>query len=323
MVSSPTHAEDPPPHDEIVPATERFAAHVGPEARRRPEASFARAVAATASAMGGVALAALGLDVVLRGGHRGAAALLFVGYAVAGIVLSASPRPPVRTAGVVAVAVAIPGAAGLVTLEVDGVSAGAITSALAVSTVVWGLAYVTGPTRGHGVLLGATLVGAWLTVVTRLDVLAVVDQGAFGVRPDVTAPAAASLAIGVASMWGGAVLIRAGLGGAGSVCWSVGLVVVGAGITLAAADHSRVTVGVLAVISGLAIGATAHRLRRSFSTRAGGASLVLGLGLVATAGYDGDVTGPAVVALGLAVGVVAAVTRLAPRFDEPDNRPGE
>lgn len=321
MAAPPTHAADPPPDDEIVPATERFAAHVGPEARRRPRASFARAVAATASLMGGGALGALGLDVVIRGGQRGAAALLFVGYAVGGVVLSASPRPPLRTAGVVAVAVAIPGAAGLVILEVDGVSAGAITSALAVSTVAWGFAYVAGPTRGHGVLLGTTLVGAWLTVVTRLDVLAAVDPGPFGVRPDVTAAATASLVAGAAYLWGGAALSRVGLGGAGSVSWSVGLMAAGAGIALVAADHSRVAVGLLAAISGAAIGAAGHRLGRSFSTRAAGASLVLGLGLVATAGYDGDVTGPALLVLGMAIGVIAAATLLPTRLDEPDNHP--
>lgn len=307
------------PDTDIAPATERFAAHVGPEARDRPEPALATAVGGAAAFLAALALAGLGGDLLVGGTSRGVVALLFLVYGLAGLALSFFGHPAQRTAGVVALATMVPGALGFWVLAVDGYSSSDVSTVLAGSTVAWGLLHVAGPARGHGLLLGGALVGAWATIVTAvgLDAFSLLDpfaepQPAFGPVPDPVPPAVVSLAFGSAYLALGYVLDRAGLRGTATAFVGAGALATGFGVAWAAVDRTEVVGGLLLLVAGAAVGLLGTRLRRRTSTWLGAAAAVTGIATLAVAPFD-EVR-PAVVALVAAMAVVVAALPLLAAF---------
>lgn len=293
----------------ILPATERFRRHVGADAIRRPPLSLARALAGFASLLVGAALLTIGVDVVLRGGSGVGLAVVFAGYAVAGLVLATLRTPAYRTAGVVATAVSVPGAVGFLVLELGHISSRSLSSTLAVSTVAWGLLHVIGPTRGHPILLGATLLGAWTTVLVGLGVLALGEPGTLRSPEDLAASAVASLVFGAIYMWAGWALDRSGLAGTATGFLGAGLAALGTGVVLVETWHSLAVAGILLITGGAVVAWLGRSVHRPVVTRAGAAAWVTGLAAVAVAAADGAVLGPAVGAA-LAGGVLVAVAPL-------------
>lgn len=306
----------------LPPATERFAAHVGADAAERPAPSLARALGGFGALLVGAAVAALGVDVVLDGGSRVGVALMFVPYAGAGLALLVFGAPSQRTAGVTAVAVAVPAVLGFAILERGGYASSDVTGVLAASTVAWGLLHVAGPARGHGILLGAALVGAWATVASGLDVLALLDPVGPAATPDVTAPAAACLAFGVVDLAAARVLDHGGLRGTATGFLAAGVGALGGGVALTTVGGSDLLVGALMVGAGSAIGWVGSRGARRLSTWTGAAAFVGGLGVLASASFTGDdLTAPALAALGAGVAVVALTPALGRRLAKPGTTP--
>lgn len=303
----------------LPPATERFAAHVGNEARRRPEPALSRALGGLAALLGATALVALAADVIVGGTDRAIGALFFLVYAAGGFALLRLGAPTQRTAGVTAVAVAVPAALGFLILDEGGYSASKPTIVLALSTTVWAVLHVAGPTRGHAALLAAALTGAWATVMARLDALAVVDPPVLDPTPDTLGPAVASLVFGVAYLAAGTALDRTALSGTATTLLGAGVVALGAGVALAGFERSELAVGLLLVVSGSAVGYVGSRLRRRLLTWIGAGATVAGLGIAAVGPFGDDaVSDPASVVLGMATLVVLAVPALARALGEDE-----
>ncbi|HET6663935.1 MAG TPA: hypothetical protein VFG94_06740, partial [Acidimicrobiales bacterium] len=81
-----------------------------------------------------------------------------VGYAL----LHQYGESPAATAGVTAIALAVPPLFYFLTFDVDGVPPWSAEGILALSALVWLVSYVIGPPRGRPLLLGAGLVAAVL-----------------------------------------------------------------------------------------------------------------------------------------------------------------
>lgn len=289
----------------------------------RPAPSLARAVAAAGAVLAALALAALGVDIVLDGGGRAGVAFLFLLYAAGGWLLVVFGAPSQRTAGVAAVALAVPAVLGFAVIERGGYSPSDTTATLALSTVVWAVLHVAGPTRGHGLLLGAALLGAWGTVMLGTDAPAVLDPPTFGTPPGTTGPAVASFLFGAGYLVTGLALDRAGLRGTATAFLGAGLVATAGGVWLATADGSDALVGALLAAGGAGVGVVGARLRRRATTWAGAAAAVAGLAVLLTAPFGDwdDVAPPALVLLALGAAAVLAAPRLASLLDQGDEPP--
>lgn len=310
----------------VEPATERFRRHVGPEAAQRPPPALARAGGGFAALFGAFAVAALGGEVIADGTSRGLAALLAAGYGVGGALLLARGRPSQRTAAVVAVAASVPAFFGFLFLT-GHVSRSDPTTVLALSSVAWGTLHVVGPTRGHGALLGAALVGAWLTVAVQIGIGEIAgtftpfatDAGFVFGTPDTAGVAIASLLFGVVYIVAADGLDQAGLHGTATAFLGAGVLALGAGVLVGTMGRDEWLVGLLLMAAGAFVGFVgARRSRRATTWLGAGAAVAGAIALVSSPVADDQTVAGAIVALFTAVAVVAAVPSLAAGLGEEE-----
>lgn len=306
------------------PATERFVDHVGPAAAERPPPRLASAVGAFAALMGGVAVVSLAAEAVSGGAPRAVGALAGLVYGGGGLALLLWGLPSQRSAGVVSIAVAVPAVYGFLVLsgEFDRTDP---TTVLALATITWGTLYVIGPSRGHPLLLAATLVGAWATVVVQvgLDDLFLSFEDPFDAspvfEPDTSGLAVASLLFGCGYLAAGYALDRAGVPGAATGFLGAGLAALGIGVFAAGTGRDPWLVGLLLVASGSLVGFVGGHLGRRLSTWLGAGVAILGLlSLVDATVPDDEVTLSAFVGVTIATVVVGAVPLLARGMGESD-----
>lgn len=303
----------------VEPATRRFLRHVGPIAAERPAPGLASALGAFAALLGGVAVTVLGGEIVAGGAPRAVGALAALVYGGGGLALVIWGADAQRSAGVVAVTVAVPAVFGFLVLSGDFDRTDPAT-VVALAAVAWGALHVLGPTRGHPVLLAATLVGAWAAVVVQIgldEVAALLDDpfrdtvsDPLVADPDSSAVAVASLLFGFAYLAVGYGLDRAGLRGTATVFLGAAIAALALGVATASTGRGPWLVGLLLLTAGCLVGFVGGDLRRRLSTWLGSGVAVLGVAtLVDAAVPDDRVTAAALVALG----AVALVVGLAPR----------
>lgn len=311
----------------VEPATRRFAELAGSEAERRAAPRLSSALGAFAALMGGVAVAALAAEVVAEGSPRAVGAFVALVYAGSGLLVVLRGVPSQRSAGVVAIATAVPGVFGFLILSGDFDRTDPAT-VLALSTIAWGILHVVGPTRGHPVLLAAALVGAWATVVVQIgldDVFATLDDpfststaGPIGFDPDASGVAVASLLFGCAYLASGYALDRSALRGTATVFVGAAVAALGLGVFTAITGRDPWLVGLVLIATGALVGFVGGALGRRLSTWLGAAVTVAGLFTVVDAAVPDDQTvAVAVLALAVAGVVVVAVPVLAAAMGEP------
>lgn len=317
-----------PDENPVEPATQRFADQVGPEAEDRIPPRLSSALGAFAALMGGVAVAALAGEIVAEGSPRAVGAFVALVYAGGGLLVVLRGLPSQRSAGVVAIAAAVPGVFGFLILSGDFDRTDPAT-VLALSTIVWGVLHVVGPTRGHPVLLTAALVGAWATVIVQIGldtVFGALDSPFVGRSssdaylledPDTAGTAIASLLFGCAYLATGYALDRAGLRGTATVFVGTAAVALGLGVFTAIPGRDPWLAGLLLIAGGALVGFVGGTRERRLSTWLGAAVTVVGLFTVVDAAVPDDQTmASALLALAVAGVVVVAVPRLAVAMGE-------
>src|SRR5262249_44238870 len=145
----------------------------GPRFWHRPEPRVGTTLAGV-----GIGLVVVGVN-VLSGDHlghnRGAAgqapgALVCLAIVVGGYILAAVYRDgALRTVGVAATLLALPPFLFFTTFSANDVPPIPIATILFVSSAVWLVSFVYGPTRGHLLYLGAGLIAAWLWLLQATE----------------------------------------------------------------------------------------------------------------------------------------------------------
>jgi hypothetical protein len=145
---------------------------IGTRARRRgePRATTSVAAAGCGVAIVGVLLISADTGIGDGGDFNRWPGTLFAALVVIGgaFLARAFPKGPLATTGTVAIAVGLPVLIGFATFE-PSFPPFSPDAVLYLSTLGWLAAYVAGPTRGRPVLLGAALVGAWLSVLQLIE----------------------------------------------------------------------------------------------------------------------------------------------------------
>lgn len=311
------------------PATERFADHVGPVAGDRVPPRLSSSLGAFAALMGGVAVAALGGEIVTDGAPRVVGAVVALAYGAGGWLLVVRGLPSQRSAGVVAVAVSVPAAFGFLILSGDFDRTDPAT-VLALSTIAWGILHVVGQTRGHPVLLAAALAGAWATVIVQVGLDAIFgaldppfvarssSDAYFVEDPETAGAAIASLLFGCAYLAAGYALHRAGLRGTATVFLGTAIAALAFGVFTAGTGRDPWLAGLLLLAAGALVGFVGGALGRRLSTWLGAAVTVAGLFTVVGAAVPDDETvAGALLVLTVAGVVVMAVPLLAVAMGEP------
>lgn len=311
----------------VEPATERYRRQVGPEATERPSPQLAGAVGGLAAFLGVPAIAALVPEIVEGSASRSVGFAAFAAFGAGGVALLLAGAPSQRTAGVVALAAAVPMAVGFLILSDGNFSTSEPTTVLALSTVTWGILHLAGPGRGHAVFLAAAIAGTWATIVvqTGLDAVTAINPISpfgppefFGPEPDTTVPALVSLVFGAGYLLAAFALDRAGLRGTATAFLGVGIAAVILGVVLAGSGRDEIVVGLLLLSAGALVGFVGGRLGRRFSTWLGALGAVSGLATVVVALFDGDaVAAGSLTLLAVAAAIVVAVPLLARALGEP------
>lgn len=311
----------------VEPATQRFAEQVGPAAEDRVPPRLSSALGAFAALMGAAAVAALAGEIVTDGATRVVGALVALAYGGGGWLLVVRGLPSQRSAGVVAIAVSVLMVFGFLILSGDFDRTDPAT-VLALSSIVWGILHVVGPTRGHPVLLAAALVGVWATVIVQIgldSVFATVDApfarsaaDPFDLDPDASGAAVASLLFGCAYLAAGYALDRSALRGTATVFVGAAVAALGFGVFAATTGRGPWLTGLLLIAAGALVGFVGGALGRRLSTWLGAAVTVVGFfTLVDAAVADDETTIGALLALAVAGVVIMAVPLLAVAMGEP------
>jgi hypothetical protein len=323
-----------------------FLDSLGPRGLRRaePRASIALAGAGCALAVVGVLVLAGDAGDGTGGSFNRVPGVVLTAVLVAiGALLMHQVREgALATAGSVATGFGIPALVGFAVLSG---SEGSFQSTMALSTVLWLLAYVVGPGRGRPLFLGLGLFGAWSFVMqlvgswaTSATVLPLSgaydgysDGGAFSPYsgrsfsssgsafsgPDFATVGVVSLAIGVAYLLISRRLDRTGRRGMSTPFAVIALPALAQGLGAMVFELHLTAGGLLVAVVGVGLAVHGATANRRFTTWLGGLVAVGGVAM----SLGNLIDDPAVVGLvflAAGVAVVAAAQALAHRLGEPD-----
>ena len=295
--------------DDTAPAAAEKAAPFRWRLAHRPDVRFGHAAGGVAGILAAVATVAFVVEVT-----DDDATLPGVGFNLLLIAIALAAgfwlRGPVRSAGVAAIAIAIPQVWFFAIVgDGDGVERGDFRVILALSVAAYLLFYLLTWTRGRAVFLGLALFfGAnWVVFeVAKQEVpfaLGVVDRVQsgeaggpasvlVGQRDKTTETAIADLAIAVGLLGAGVVLDRKRRAGAATPCLLVGGVyAVNAAITLGIDVDNLYATGAFVVLAGIAIGLAGSLGRRRGTSWIGSLVLLAGVVAIVAQGTEDTVSG--------------------------------
>ena len=209
---------------------------------------------------------------------------------------------PAATAGVTAIALAVPPFFYFLTFDADGVPPWSAEGVLALSALVWLVSYVVGPARGRPLLLGTALVAVVLLAfqfteepfsagfeATFVDESPFVPDEPFpgddevtsqGDEPDPTTLGIVSLMFGAAYLVAGRLLDRRGFAGTATPFVVAALAAIPAGIAFLGEDLEAAGAGAAAIVAGLVVAWLGARSGRRASTVIGAGGVALGIVLI-------------------------------------------
>jgi hypothetical protein len=259
---------------------------------------------------------------------------------------------PAATAGVTAIALAVPPFFYFLTFDADSAPPWSAEGILALSALVWLVSYIVGPARGRPLLVGAGLVAVVLLVFQFVEEPfsagfdeSFVDEAPFAPddplagdepfpggqggtsesgEPDPTALGIISLAFGVAYLVCARLLDRRGFAGTATPFVVASLAGIAAGISFLGDDIEAVGAGAASVVAGLVVAWFGARSGRRASTVIGAGGVALGIVLIiADAMQESSPTriGIALLIVGAAVALGAQIMHLQ-TGETPQMRPG-
>jgi hypothetical protein len=214
---------------------------------------------------------------------------------------------PAATAGVTAIALAVPPFFYFLTFDADGTPPWSAEAILALSALVWLVSYVLGPARGRPLLLGAGLVAVVLLAFQFIEEpfsagfeTAFVDESPFapdepfpgeesfpgeeftsqGDQPDPTTLGIISLVFGAAYLVAARLLDRRGFAGTATPFVVASLAAIPAGIAFLGEDLEAAGAGAAAIVAGLVVAWLGARSGRRASTVIGAGGVALGIVLI-------------------------------------------
>jgi hypothetical protein len=287
---------------------EGFLARLGGWAGRRaePRLWISLAGAGCALAVAGVVIISGDAQVGEEGfsdGSRVPGIILCLVVAAAGyVLLHWFAESPAATAGVTAIALAVPPFFYFLTFDADGAPPWSAEGILALSALVWLVSYVIGPARGRPLLLGAGLVAVVLLAFqfteepfsagfeeTFVDESPFVPDETFpgeeeftspGDEPDPTTLGIISLVFGAAYLAAARLLDRRGFAGTATPFVVASLVAIPAGIAFLGEDLEEAGAGAASIVAGLLVAWFGARSGRRASTVIGAGGVALGIVLV-------------------------------------------
>jgi hypothetical protein len=286
-------------------------------------------------------------------GTRVPGIILCLVVAAAGyVLLHWFAESPAATAGVTAIALAVPPFFYFLTFDADGAPPWSAEGILALSALVWLVSYVVGPARGRPLLLGAGLVAVVLLVFQLVEEPfsrgfeeSFVDETPFapdeplpgeepfpgdqGVtseadQPDPTTLGIISLVFGAAYLVVARLLDRRGFAGTATPFVVASLVAMPGGIALLGEDIEPAGAGAASIVAGLVVAWFGARSGRRGSTVIGAAGVALGTVLIiADAMQESSPTriGIALLIVGAAVALGAQIMHVQ-TGESPQMKPG-
>ena len=297
----------------MVSEGEGFLARLGAWAGRRaePRLWISLAGAGCALAVAGVVIIAgdaqVGEDGLSDGSRLPGIVLCLAVAAVGYALLHWFAEAPAATAGVTAIALAVPPFFYFLTFDADGAPPWSAEAILALSAVVWLVSYVMGPARGRPLLLGAGLVAVVLLAFQLMEQpfstgfeATFVDETPFtpeepfpgeepfpedefttqGDEPDPTTLGIISLVFGGAYLVAARLLDRRGFAGTATPFVVASLAAIPAGIAFLGDDLEAAGAGAAAIVAGLAVAWLGARSGRRASTVIGAGGVALGIVLI-------------------------------------------
>ncbi|HKA83566.1 MAG TPA: hypothetical protein VKD21_06870 [Acidimicrobiales bacterium] len=334
-----------------------FLGRLGAWATRRaePRLWISLAGAGCALAVAGVVIISGDAQVGEEGfsdGTRLPGIIMCLVVAVAGyVLLHWFAESPAATAGVTAIALAVPPFFYFLTFDADSVPPWSAEGILALSALVWLVSYVVGPARGRPLLVGAGLVAVVLLVFqlveepfsagfedTFVEAPFAPDEPLPGDEPfpggesltsesgepDPTTLGIISLLFGVAYLVCARLLDRRGFAGTATPFVVASLAAIAGGIALLGEDIEAAGAGAASVVAGLVVAWFGARSGRRGSTVIGAGGVALGIVLIiADAMQESSPTrvGIALLAVGAAVALGAQIMHLQ-TGESPQMRPG-
>jgi hypothetical protein len=292
----------------MVTEGEGFLARLGAWAGRRaePRLWISLAGAGCALAVAGVVIISGDAQVGEEGfsdGSRLPGIILCLVVAAGGYaLLHWFAETPAATAGVTAIALAVPPFFYFLTFDADGTPPWSAEGILALSALVWLVSYVMGPARGRPLLLGAGLVAVVLLAFQFMEEPfsagfedAFVDESPFapdepfpgeaeftsqGEEPDPTTLGIVSLVFGAAYLVAARLLDRRGFAGTATPFVVASLAAIPAGIAFLGEDLEAAGAGAAAIVAGLVVAWLGARSGRRASTVIGAGGVALGIVLI-------------------------------------------
>jgi hypothetical protein len=317
-----------------------FLARLGAWAGRRaePRLWISLAGAGCALAVAGVVIISGDAQVGDEGfsdGSRVPGIILCLVVAAAGyVLLHLFAESPAATAGVTAIALAVPPLFYFLTFDGDGVPPWSAEGILALSALVWLVSYVIGPARGRPLLLGAGLVAIVLLAFQFAEEpfssgfeTTFVDESPFvpagdepipgeeelagqGDAPDPTTLGIISLVFGAAYLVAGRLLDRRGFAGTATPFVVASLAAIPAGIAFLGDDLEAAGAGAASIVAGLVVAWLGARSGRRASTVIGAGGVALGIVLVIADAMEESSPTSIGIALLIAGGAVALGAQL-------------
>jgi hypothetical protein len=209
---------------------------------------------------------------------------------------------PAATAGVTAIALAVPPFFYFLTFNSDGVPPWSAEGILALSALVFLVSYLIGPAQGRPLLLGAGLVAMVLLVFQFTEEPfsagfeeAIVDESPFatddpftaddeftgqGDEPDPTTLGIVSLVFGAAYLVAARLLDRRGFAGTATPFVAASLAAIPTGIAFLGEDLEEAGAGAASIGAGLLVAWLGARSGRRASTVIGAGGVALGIVLI-------------------------------------------
>ena len=256
------------------------------------------------------------------------AAVIVGGY----LVVVRAGAGPLATAGVTAAALAVPAFWFFVMLDNTSSVFSELDGILLLSTLVWLVGSLVGPTRGRSFLLALGLVSAWLYVLDQVEgalsptfflpsvsfSFSDTSTPVFTRVPSTSNSGAISLAFAAVYLIAVRVLDKRGGRGVATPFALAGIITLFAGIALLANDLEEIGTGVALIAAGLVLALLGAVGERRGTTWLGGASVAFGAAVLAAkaAGDDVDAFAVLLIAFGAAVVVLGAWLQLG--AGEPD-----
>jgi hypothetical protein len=327
----------------MVSEGEGFLARLGAWAGRRaePRLWISLAGAGCALAVAGVVIisgdAQVGEDGLSDGSRLPGIVLCLAVAAVGYALLHWFAEAPAATAGVTAIALAVPPFFYFLTFDADGAPPWSAEAILALSAVVWLVSYVMGPARGRPLLLGAGLVAVVLLAFQFMEQpfstgfeATFVDESPFapeepfpgeepfpedefttqGAEPDPTTLGIISLVFGGAYLVAARLLDRRGFAGTATPFVVASLAAIPAGIAFLGDDLEAAGAGAAAIVAGLAVAWLGARSGRRASTVIGAGGVALGIVLITADAMEDSSPTSIGIALLVAGGSVALAAQL-------------